>query len=933
MNCRLFSCLVLVMLGLAAHNLRAGEDQKPTAAFIDVSHSRVGPLLEQKLLQCETTAWLERNQIDDLLRERKLVSLMAPEAGPQRTTVGRLLKADLLVLLRHSETPKEHVQVVVCETKRGLRLAVHPVVLSAKVEEDVQRLLSLVEGAIAKYGQEIREICAVPPFVSHDLTYEYGHLQGAYAKLVEQVLLDRPGVLVVELVEARAVGRELALSNAADRLRRPLPLYLLGEFRHHEKDDRRQVHLQLQILRGREKLAQQTTDLDSDKAPEFLRKTAAELIEQTAGVKRKLPDPAQEARRLVDRAALFEQLGQWEEAADLIEAALLLQNDKQFHQQAVDAHYQLTREYFYNVRRSWQERVRGLEYYLRGLEHLEEFLRTTGDVNGTRPKAPGGAIPFYIRSLRAAMRSNQPEELMSHLKEAAEREREILVRILRSRTYSGYRIEFKVFNALCQALPKKEQFDLAYQFLVEFQDRPQLEERILRYALRTDTAEVLNSPEGEAFLSRLERSENPKFHSGAESLRKEAAAAVARRQRITEVVGPNPVPDSQPVKFTPIQFPAVNEKGDKLTLTHFVSYISAGPQTEIAWDRYHLCAISREGPWKVLWSSYERFLSLKRAVFDGRYVWVTVSRYPKPPLLLFVDPQSGAVSEITEEDGLPWEESEDVPMRSMQRLGVSAVSPGRVCVAGWFGRSWIALVTVDPDRVRPVTVEVIHEARRTGARNGPEQWKDPHLVFRPAYMLTLADKPLADPEAQRRVLVGRSSTVAGVAEYPLLVDPKARRVSVMQPGFNFGLFDGRPTNPSRFASSRGVVYCILPTRDFQRRHLYRLGFPELEPVVFLPDVPEGWLVFDRDHLHVVGRKWWRVREDGKRVDVLGDVPWYYHTGRLKRPGRNALRLCEICNSRRYGLLAVTQKVAGPLTNDQWTTFQVTIDDPKEADSK
>jgi hypothetical protein len=208
------ACALAAALLVSSVRLAPGADQEAagpapgghrlTAAFLDLDGSPLAGLLEQRLLEDRRAIWLERNAIEAIQRERNLEGLMDAAAGGRRAAIGRLLKADLLVLLRRLETPKEHMHLVVCETKRGLRLAVHRVVLSPKAEVDIERLSALVDRAIAKHGREIREICAVPPFVSNDLTYENEHLKAAYARLVEQTVRDRPGLLTVELEEARA---------------------------------------------------------------------------------------------------------------------------------------------------------------------------------------------------------------------------------------------------------------------------------------------------------------------------------------------------------------------------------------------------------------------------------------------------------------------------------------------------------------------------------------------------------------------------------------------------------------------------------------------------------------------------------------------------------------------------------------------------------
>ncbi len=168
---------------------------RPRAAFLNIDRSPVGVLLEQRLLANPRAAWLERTEIDAVLRERQLQSLFGAAAIDERAKIGRLLKADLLVLLASPLKPSsKSVNLVVCETAYGLRLAAMTVP-SGKPESDAAMLEGAVDRAIQRHREKITEIAAVPPFVSRDLSYERNHLQGAYAKLVEQELADRPGLL------------------------------------------------------------------------------------------------------------------------------------------------------------------------------------------------------------------------------------------------------------------------------------------------------------------------------------------------------------------------------------------------------------------------------------------------------------------------------------------------------------------------------------------------------------------------------------------------------------------------------------------------------------------------------------------------------------------------------------------------------------------
>ena len=195
----------------------------------------LGALVEQTLLASKQAVWLERTEIDKLIHEQQLQLLLGPEAVKERSGLGRLLKADLLVILRHVAKPVEHEEMVVCETASGLRLGVHSVPASSNAEADAKQLAALAEQSMAKQREQIRDICAVPPFLSQDLTFEDDYLKAAYAKMVEEIIRQWPGLLSVELEEARAIAREAALSESG--IRRMVPLYLLGEYRHEGRGD------------------------------------------------------------------------------------------------------------------------------------------------------------------------------------------------------------------------------------------------------------------------------------------------------------------------------------------------------------------------------------------------------------------------------------------------------------------------------------------------------------------------------------------------------------------------------------------------------------------------------------------------------------------------------------------------------------------------
>ena len=230
-----FWITLLTILAPAGPLARACAAEKLTAALIDVDRTPLGALAEQTLLGGKQAVWLERTEIDKLVREQQLQLLLAPEAVKERSGLGRLLKADLLVILRHVAKPVEHEEMVVCQTASGLRLGVHSIRVSADVEADAKQLAALAEQSMAKHAQQIRDICRCPPFFRKTSTFDDDYLKAAYAKMVEEIIRQWPGLLSVELEEARAIAREAALSESW--IRRMVPLYILGEYRHEGQGD------------------------------------------------------------------------------------------------------------------------------------------------------------------------------------------------------------------------------------------------------------------------------------------------------------------------------------------------------------------------------------------------------------------------------------------------------------------------------------------------------------------------------------------------------------------------------------------------------------------------------------------------------------------------------------------------------------------------
>ena len=218
------------------------------------------------------------------------------------------------------------MMMVVCETARGLRLCRAGLLDQpgrGRRGGDVAR----VEDAAKKRQEKITDIVAVPPLLNNSLTQEADNLQGGLACFVEQTLLRRPGLLVVELAEAKALAREMVLSGEPG-VERQLPLYLMGEYRVDGSGEDSPRPVSWRLLRGEKELGRR-----GEKGlswPKFSRQLQARRHgtgRQGGGEKVMPSDPVAEAKHLAEREHAFVAIGQWQQALALAEASLLLNPD------------------------------------------------------------------------------------------------------------------------------------------------------------------------------------------------------------------------------------------------------------------------------------------------------------------------------------------------------------------------------------------------------------------------------------------------------------------------------------------------------------------------------------------------------------------------------------------------------------------------------
>lgn len=801
------------------------------------------PAIEQALLGMGGLTFVERVEVEEVLRERQLQGLFGPEAGRRRAEAGKLLKADILFLLRGAEKPKPHVDVVACETRGGLRLCNQSVPISEDIPAVAKRVEQLAEGAVRKQGEAIRGIFAAPPFVSNDLGYESDHLKSGYARLVEQLLLEREGVVVVELAEARSIGREQLLGGG-EGVERRLPLYLAGEFRHDGAPGHRRAKISIALTRGETRLGTaERAGLAAEAEAGFVREAVARLVDAAIHTAPPPPDPSAEAKGLAARSATFERLENWDEAAALIEASLLLVPDQDDlrHRAVIVYGYLARRSLLAGGERTIDQVHAGEAQYFRGLEHLEAFLRAVGDL---RPYREVGQTDFMWRfhhSTNAWTIWGHPtREVLDALEVGRKREQEALVRIARMRARAG-RGDEAIYMTWAASGPPAETYDVLFAAIKDLLDVPGTAARVTRLATHGYSPDVLLSPEGRAFLDRVATLPDDEARAAAGRLKRQLPAfaeeTARRRDQLEARLRPTP-PDEGPqdVTFRRLVLPYTTADGRTEALDRFGGCISAGDGTDVFLAAGSLFRMRAKGRLEPIMEAGAPRLGVDAACFDGRFLWASLGAPYQVPALLVVDPQTGRSAEFTAADGLPAKAAGGPEGKfTPNTLAVAPVSPGKVCVAGYFGRTYLAIAGFSPGAGK--SFQIFHEAREAPQPEDRLQWRRTTIRFAPRYLLPIVGKVRPDAPSETRILIGRDEANIDAWYHPLLVDPDRQAVEVLRDPID-------PADPKAYSVHDGGLYWAWPDLKHldparNLKSLWRVGFPDFSRTLVARDAYQG----------------------------------------------------------------------------------------------
>ena len=199
--------------------------------------------------------------------------------------------------------------------------------------------------------------------------------------------------------------------------------------------------------------------------------------------------------------------------------------------------------------------------------------------------------------------------------------------------------------------------------------------------------------------------------------------------------------------------------------------------------------------------------------WDGQYLWALNPGEEGP--LAVIEPRHEKIWRAGPKCGFP-------PSIS---CAIAPLGHGKVCIAGYFGRLWLAMGSFDPQK--GIKVEVFHEARDVldlshmglGITPGVNS---PKLALPVLFAATVTAPAVDGHPAQRRVLISRC------ANSPLFVDPETKAVTAG----DYYMSDCYPLK------DEGTVYWNdnnhQPAPGGWFGAFYRIGFPD-----FKREVPES----------------------------------------------------------------------------------------------
>lgn len=881
--------LILWTVLVVAPTLTFAAEQR--CALIDLQQSALGGLVEAELLARPNTQWVERTEIEKLQSEQRLQSILGAQSGIDRRSIGTVLKADVLIILRTTEEEqKKYAEIVVAETNQGIRLVRQKMLLGSDPTSDAEVLAKLASDGIAKSQGAIQHIFAIPPFVSDDLTYEYDYLKSTYAKLLERTLLDLPGVVVVELDEAKAITNEYNLAADGANVQRKLPAYVLGEYRNEGRDDQRRVHLNLKTQQGAKVVNEQDETITPEAVSGVLLKYAQDLA-SSQGIETASIDSQQEVKLLNERASLFMRLANWDEAQALVEASLLLVPDQpEMHSQAVTIVENRLKEFPFRSVKHLENSIR-LKHH--GLKHVQVL------VNQAHYSLAGRHLRVFDKSSINERRifvepDSAAEKVVQNSRDYQQLRTKLAMQLVHGLAEDkSWYTSAMLLHMIVRDWKPQQRYAEIKKILLKYQHQANDENVTRWYILAREQPKHIRSLEGRAFLQDLIDTPEtlPHVRQTAESLLQEIQPKAPRTivNRSNADMAKNDRLTFQEIKFD--GFRAIN------------GYESLGGEWDlvIAGNAYHVYSKSH-GLKKLLDRPRN---SGTRFRYDGKYVWASLVNNDGGLELAVFEPETGQRHDFSTADGLPLLSPKDVPDGSAETFGIIAapVSVGRAIVVGYVGRTWFADVTFSADGKHQV--KIFHEAKQTlpQDRNSVRP-DDLNIRFKPHAMSPLERREKGEV-VESGFFLTRFSMSQVLSSHPLFINSKDLSIRVLDRSW------------SEFSGDWEIGGELYNEITIARRHkgqgLFRRGLGDEQKTLVLSEYEEGSFCYDKEAkiLHVVGDEWREANLATGKMTSLGPVPWVYRNhwsysdaGPVTRTEEGTYSLRDLSATNNFGLVAM-----------------------------
>ncbi len=323
--------VLLASTAIAEQPVTANAAAKPRCAVLaqqgDLTCAALADLLALRLSVAGYPT-VDRANLAKTLGEQVLGQAFAQGATAARRQAGQIAGADLLVLLTSREKDKNRViEWTVAAMPEGLRFAAGGALWN---EQDPEPMLASmaasVDRAAALRAAPVLQPVCVPLFVCRDPTFEFSGMQQALAKLTEEFLMQRPGVLVVALNEADALTSEYKLTGKT--VEHKAPLFVNGSFTTKRTDDGLRISLDVELRTATATLGERhLPEMDEATLAAAIRKVLETLLTKHAD----LPagtSTTQEVDALHKHAIGLIRIGEWEDAVPLLKTAALLSPDE-----------------------------------------------------------------------------------------------------------------------------------------------------------------------------------------------------------------------------------------------------------------------------------------------------------------------------------------------------------------------------------------------------------------------------------------------------------------------------------------------------------------------------------------------------------------------------------------------------------------------------